>query len=72
MIIKRGLSCLYNCSQNLKYFAVYPPLTPSQGQAHMCGVLDLFTQTDGLAVQSHSPQTPFFCCTSVLDHQLET
>lgn len=34
-----GLSCLYNCSQNLKYFAVYPPLTPAQGQAHMCGVL---------------------------------
>lgn len=40
LIIKTGgLSCLYNCSQNLKYFAVYPLLTPAQRQAHMCGAL---------------------------------
>lgn len=59
VIIKWGLSCLYNCSQNLKYFAVYPHLTAVQGQANMCGV-DLFTQTDGRAVQSHSRQNLFF------------
>lgn len=48
----------------------------SMTSPHVQCTVDLFTQTDGLAVQSHSPQNPFFffswCSTVPLDHELET
>lgn len=46
---------MYNCSQNLKYFAVNPLLPEAQGQANMRGG-DLLTKTDGRgrAVQSQT------------------
>lgn len=69
------LKLLVQLLSEFEIFCLYPPLTPAQGQASMCTVLQIcLLRQMASAAQSHTPQTPFFslhhCCPPA--HQLET